>query len=82
MQDLYLEGKRADAMAALPDELIDMVSITGTRDTARERIRAYRDAGVETLIVSPMAGDTEDRIRQLHLVAELAQEVEQPSPRS
>src|SRR5579859_5542966 len=77
VQDLYLDGKRADAMAALPDELIDMVSITGTRDRARERIRAYRDAGVETLIVSPMAGDTEDRITQLRLVAELAAELEQ-----
>src|SRR5438270_7144310 len=52
VQDLYLDGKRADAMAALPDELIDMVSITGTRDSARERIRAYRDAGIETLIVA------------------------------
>jgi F420-dependent oxidoreductase-like protein len=79
VQDLYLEGKRAEAMSALPDELIDMVSITGTRDKARERIRAYRDAGVETLIVSPMAGDTEDRIQQLRLVAELAQEVEKAS---
>ena len=69
-------------MAALPDELIDMVSITGTRDSARERIRAYRDAGIETLIVAPMAGDTEDRIQQLRLVSELAQEVAQPSPRS
>jgi F420-dependent oxidoreductase-like protein len=82
VQDLYLDGKRVDAMAALPDELIDMVAITGTREKARERIRAYRDAGVETLIVSPMAGDTEDRVRQLRLVAELAQEVESASARS
>ena len=79
VQELYLEGRRAEAMSALPDELIDMVSITGTRDTARERIRAYRDAGVETLIVSPMAGDTEERLKQLRIVAELAQEVEKAS---
>jgi alkanesulfonate monooxygenase SsuD/methylene tetrahydromethanopterin reductase-like flavin-dependent oxidoreductase (luciferase family) len=59
-----------------------VVAITGTRDRARERIRAYRDAGVETLIVSPMAGDTEDRVTQLRLVAELAQEVERISTRS
>jgi F420-dependent oxidoreductase-like protein len=82
VQDLYLEGRRAEAMAALPDELIDMVCITGPRDKARERIRAYRDAGVETLIVSPMAGDTEDRVQQLRLVAELAQEVESVSAKS
>ncbi|HZQ49704.1 MAG TPA: LLM class F420-dependent oxidoreductase [Candidatus Dormibacteraeota bacterium] len=77
VQDLYLEGRRAEAMEALPDELIDMVTLCGTRDTARARLRAYRDAGVDTLIVSPMAGDNEDRIKQLHLVAALAREVEQ-----
>jgi F420-dependent oxidoreductase-like protein len=82
VQDLYLEGKRADAMEALPNELIDMVCITGTREQARERIRAYRDAGVETLIVSPMAGDAEDREQQLRIVSELAQEVEQASLKS
>ena len=82
VQDLYLEGRRAEAMEALPAELIDAVSITGTREQARERIRAYRDAGVDTLIVSPMSGDAEGREEQLGLVAELAREVEQASTRS
>src|SRR5256886_4379171 len=82
VQDLYLEGRRAEAMEALPAELIDAVSITGTREQARERIRAYRDAGVDTLIVSPMSGDAEGREEQLGLVAELAKEVEQASTRS
>ena len=82
VQDLYLEGRRAEAMEALPAELIDAVSITGTREQARGRIRAYRDAGVDTLIVSPMSGDAEGREEQLGLVAELAKEVEQASTRS
>ena len=82
VQDLYLEGRRVEAMEALPPELIDLVCITGTRDRARERIRAYRDAGVDTLIVAPMAGDNEGREQQLRLVAELAGEVERASPRS
>lgn len=75
VQELYLDGKRAAAMEALPDELIDMTSIAGPKDHARERIRAYRDAGVETLIVSPMAFDAEERTRQLRLVAEIAEQV-------
>jgi len=75
VQDLYLDGKRAAAMEALPDELIDMTCIAGTKDRARERLRAYRDAGVETLIVSPMAFDVEERQRQLQLVAELNEEI-------
>jgi alkanesulfonate monooxygenase SsuD/methylene tetrahydromethanopterin reductase-like flavin-dependent oxidoreductase (luciferase family) len=75
VQDLYLEGKRAAAMEALPDELIDMTSIAGPKDRARERLRAFRDAGVETLIISPMAFDAEERQRQLRLVAELNEEI-------
>ncbi len=71
VQDLYLDGKRAAAMEALPDELIDMTCIAGPKDRARERIRAFRDAGVETLIVSPMAFDVEERQRQLRLIAEV-----------
>lgn len=74
VQELYLSGQRAAAMELLPDELIDMVTIAGPKDHALERIRAYRDAGVETLIVSPMAPDAEERQNQLRLVAELAAE--------
>ena len=46
VQELYLDGKRAAAMEALPDELIDMTSIAGPRHRARERLRAFSDAGV------------------------------------
>jgi len=69
IQDFYLEGKREEAMAAIPEKLIDMVTICGTRDKARERLRAFRDAGVDTLIISPMAGDNEDRLQQLRVIA-------------
>jgi alkanesulfonate monooxygenase SsuD/methylene tetrahydromethanopterin reductase-like flavin-dependent oxidoreductase (luciferase family) len=72
VQDLYLTGRKSDAAMALPDDLIDAVTIAGPRDKARERIRAYKDAGVETLIVSPMALENEERKNQLRLVAELA----------
>jgi F420-dependent oxidoreductase-like protein len=72
VQDLYLEGKRDEAMAALPDELIDTVSLCGPPDRVRERLAVFRDAGVGTLMVSPMAWSFEDRLQQLRLVAELA----------
>jgi F420-dependent oxidoreductase-like protein len=75
VQDLYLEGKKDEAAAALPDELIDMVSLVGPADRVRERLRAYADAGVGTLGVSPMAWTRDERIRQLQLVAELAEDV-------
>jgi F420-dependent oxidoreductase-like protein len=72
IQDLYLDGKKAEAGDAIPDELIDMVSLCGPRDFVRERIAAFRDAGVGTLAVTPMAFSVEDRIAQLRAVAELA----------
>jgi F420-dependent oxidoreductase-like protein len=72
VQDLYLEGKRDEAMAAIPDELIDTVSLAGPKDFVRDRLAVYRDAGVGTLGVTPMAFKKEERLEQLRLIAELA----------
>jgi F420-dependent oxidoreductase-like protein len=72
VQDLYLDGRRDEAMAALPDELIDLVSLCGPPDHVRERLAVYRDAGVGTLGVTPIAWDKDGRLEQLRLVAELA----------
>jgi len=71
VQDLYLEGKRDEAMAALSDELIDMVSLVGPKDHVRERLQVFRDAGVDTLGATPLAFDREGRLEQLRLLAEL-----------
>ena len=60
------------AATAIPAELIDMVSLCGPRDVVRERLAAFRDAGVGTLMVSPMALTVEDRVMQLREIAELA----------
>ncbi len=75
VQELYLAGRRNEAMLALPDDLIDLVSIVGPRARAKEKIREFQKAGVDTLIVSGMAIDTPSRIGQLRLVAELANEL-------
>ena len=72
VQDLYLDGKKDEAAAALPAELIDAVALAGPRDAVRDRLAVYRDAGVGTLQISPMAFDFEGRRAQLRQVAELA----------
>ncbi len=72
VQDLYLDGKREEAMARLSDELIDAVSLVGPREHVRERLAVYRDAGVGTLGISPLAFTKDDRLEQLRLIAELA----------
>lgn len=76
VQEMYLAGRKTEAMFALPDELIDLVSIVGPRDRVKEKLRAFRDAGVDTLIVWPVMPDHEERKEQLRLVAEVAHELD------
>src|SRR5947209_19263804 len=56
VQDLYLAGKRDEAAAALPTELIDAVCLCGPREVVRERLARFREAGVDTLVLSPEIG--------------------------
>jgi len=50
IQDLYLDGKKAEATAAVPNELADEVSLVGPPARIRDRLAAWRDAGITTLI--------------------------------
>ena len=72
VQDLYLEGKKDEAAAALPEELIDLVTLAGPAEHVAERVAAYREAGVGTLSVSPMSFDFAGRLDQLRTLAEIA----------
>jgi F420-dependent oxidoreductase-like protein len=72
VQDLYLDGKKQEAAAAIPDALIDAISLCGPKEHVRDRLAAYREAGVGTLGVTPVAFTKDERLEQLRLVAELA----------
>src|SRR5436189_360659 len=71
VQDLYLDGKKDEAAAALPAELIDQTTLVGSADHIKERLAVYADAGVGTLMFSPMDFTAEGRSRVLRTVAEL-----------
>jgi F420-dependent oxidoreductase-like protein len=73
VQDLYLAGHKEEAAAALPDDLIDAVTLCGPEDRVRDRLRALDAAGVGTLVVTPMAWTFEERLDQVRRVAALAQ---------
>jgi F420-dependent oxidoreductase-like protein len=49
VQDLYLEGRREEAMAALPDELIDEVALIGSRERIRDGLEVWEESGVTTI---------------------------------
>ena len=65
IQDLFLTGRRADAAAAVPDALIDQVCLIGERGRIAERLSAFRECGVTTLIAHTREPDA------LRLLAEL-----------
>ncbi len=50
VQDLYLDGKKAEATAAVPNELADEVSLVGPPARIRDRLGAWRESGATTLI--------------------------------
>jgi F420-dependent oxidoreductase-like protein len=51
IQDLYLGGQQREAIAAVPDELVDAVSLIGPKERIRERLAAWRETPVTTLVV-------------------------------
>jgi F420-dependent oxidoreductase-like protein len=71
VQSLYLDGKKEEAAAALPDELIDSTTLVGPRDKIAERLQVYREAGVGTLMVTPVAFDPEERKTMVRELAEM-----------
>jgi F420-dependent oxidoreductase-like protein len=55
IQDLFLDGKKAEAAAAVPDELVDAVHLVGSKDRIRDRLQAWKEAGakghVDTMLI-------------------------------
>jgi F420-dependent oxidoreductase-like protein len=75
VQSLWLERKREEAAAAVPDELVIKANLLGTETMVKDRIRAYRDAGITSISVSP-AGDTlGERVETLGRFMKLVGEV-------
>jgi F420-dependent oxidoreductase-like protein len=66
IQELYLDGKQREAIAAVPDALIDEVALVGPRERIRDRLDAWRESGVTTMLVG-----TPD-LNALRTLAELA----------
>jgi F420-dependent oxidoreductase-like protein len=57
VQDLYLDGRKEEAEAALPDDFLDKITLIGPPSKVQERIAALREAGVTHLHVTPVSSD-------------------------
>jgi F420-dependent oxidoreductase-like protein len=78
VQALWVSGKRKEAVAAVPDEMLLAANMIGTEEMVRARLRAFRDAGVDVLRLSAPGRSTKDRIAHLEQSLDLiATECEQ-----
>ena len=65
IQDLYLAGRKNEAIAAVPDALVDEVALVGDRARIADRLDAWRECGVTTLVLQARQPEA------LRLLAEL-----------
>ncbi|MFM7337450.1 MAG: LLM class flavin-dependent oxidoreductase, partial [Actinomycetota bacterium] len=68
IQDLYLEGKKKEAAAAIPAEWLRLSNLVGPRGYIKERIGAFKEAGVTVLQVNPVGPDPVREIETLRSI--------------
>jgi F420-dependent oxidoreductase-like protein len=73
-QQLWLEGRREEAAACIPHEMVVQTNLLGSESDVRERIRSYRAAGINTLRLAPMGKTPHDRLDTLGRAIELVRE--------
>lgn len=67
IQELYLSGRKEEAAAAVPAELVELMNLIGPASYVKERIAAFKEAGVTVLQVTPIG---EDPVRLVEQVKE------------
>ncbi|KQY56542.1 MULTISPECIES: LLM class F420-dependent oxidoreductase [unclassified Nocardioides] len=65
VQDLYLDGKKKEAEAAIPLEMLELGNLVGPAAYVKERIEAFRAAGVTNLQITPAADDPAALVREM-----------------
>ncbi len=58
IQDLFMEGKRAEAVAAVPDQFADEISLSGPIDRIKERLDAWRETPVTSMLLATRDTET------------------------
>jgi len=71
VQRLWIDGKREEAAARVPDEIALKANLLGTEAMVRERLRVYRACGVTTLRVEPTGATLDARLATLGRLMEL-----------
>jgi F420-dependent oxidoreductase-like protein len=72
IQDNYLEGRKDEAAALVPAELVEKTALIGPHGYVAERLAAFRESGVTTLNVTPLAATHEARVKDIESIRTLA----------
>jgi F420-dependent oxidoreductase-like protein len=72
IQELYLAGRKDEAAAAVPEDLVRATSLIGPESYVAERIAAFAEAGVTTITLQPMDDSRENRLRTVETMRRLA----------
>ena len=72
VQDLFLEGKKAEAAAALPGEWLELSNLVGPKSYIKERVGAFKEAGVTVLSVNPVGPNAVQTIETLREIVDNA----------
>jgi alkanesulfonate monooxygenase SsuD/methylene tetrahydromethanopterin reductase-like flavin-dependent oxidoreductase (luciferase family) len=72
IQDLYLDGKKKEAAEKVPIEWLRKSNLVGSRGWVKERVAAYKEAGVTVLQVNPVGPDP---VRTVETLREIIDEV-------
>jgi F420-dependent oxidoreductase-like protein len=67
IQELYLAGRQREAIAAVPDELVDAVSLVGPKERIAERLDAWRETPVTTLVLGTVQPEALQTLAELVL---------------
>ena len=65
VQRLYLDGQRNEARELVPLELVEKVNLVGSEEMVKERLRIYRDAGIDQLYLQPHGDTSQERLETL-----------------
>jgi F420-dependent oxidoreductase-like protein len=72
IQDAYLDGRKKEAEALIPQDLLEHVSLIGPKSFVAERVAAMKESGVTTLNVGPMGHTHAERVALIEQIKEMA----------
>ena len=73
IQDLYLDGNKGEAAKFVPEEWLEKSQLIGPKSYVKERLAAYKEAGITSLSIRPVGG--QDAVQTIETKRELVDDL-------